>query len=269
MIMRAAKEARIRAAKHRSALGMQAAFRGMKGREIAQKRKEEKMRAIRLAACVNIQRMLRAYLARKRVDRLCRGKLMEKLREIGLGSMSLLYKILHQKRWPPEQLELLELALDIVRSTGKKGRGDYTFDVTIDVLTQIVHMQEEREAAIVQAKHDAEMERLSREQMAAEERWQRSMEANIRAKQEAIEKQAADAKAKQDREDAEQAAIIARREAVVKAAAEKQKVPPSNTLTHHCTFIVVLYLFMHTTTPDLTNDCDYMNRNFEKTRIKC
>lgn len=91
MIIRAARAARIKEARRVAALGMQAAFRGHKGRVIAHQARERKRKREELAGARALQRLTRGYLARKRVDRFARGALRQQLKTMGLGSLSMLY----------------------------------------------------------------------------------------------------------------------------------------------------------------------------------
>jgi len=95
------------------------------------------------------------------------------------------YDVLEDRRWPDAHLDVLEMALDVVRQMGVRGRGQYTFPVVLDLANQLRFMENVRLEMKRRAALDAENERDARLAMAAEEKWQRSMEKNLAAREEA------------------------------------------------------------------------------------
>jgi len=181
MIIRAARAARIQEARRVASLGLQAAFRGHRGREVARRARERRLRRLRHEGACTFQRVVRGFLARKLCDRVSRVTLRAQLKRMGLGTLALLYDVLEYKRWPDDHLEVLEIALDIVREAGGKGRGGYTFIQIVDVSKKLAQMEDMREAMKRAARQAAERERTERVLMLAEERWQRSNERNMAA----------------------------------------------------------------------------------------
>lgn len=164
-----------------ASLGLQAAFRGHRGREVARRARERRLRRLRHEGACTFQRVVRGFLARKLCDRVSRVTLRAQLKRMGLGTLALLYDVLEYKRWPDDHLEVLEIALDIVREAGGKGRGGYTFLQIVDVSKKLAQMEDMREAMKRAARQAAERERTERVLMLAEERWQRSNERNMAA----------------------------------------------------------------------------------------
>lgn len=243
MIAKAAREYARFVRRTRNATHIQRVTRGMFGRRRFMQVWEERQRLRQLAAAEDFQRIARGHLGRKRLRNMLRRMVKMQLESMGRGNIfrirnafEVVERLEDEEYVPvegednvvrvpisPAEKELLEDAFLVIEEIGVKGLGSHKANDLIEIIDALEALQERRTAMQRALVEDAEFERITREEMLAEETAQRNMErvlATRKAKEEAEE---AERLAKIAREEAEEELNRRRREAVEEAKREAER----------------------------------------------